>query len=235
MKISKKELTHMIHSKGVTQIDVCLLILAYLRVTADSNKIAATGIDCGKQEMRYWNFSSIFQKTYKAGYVIKIKLNRWQLRDAGKKYISEKFSQVPNLNLAENTNTLKKLEKLDIPYAKKFIDELIKVYKAGANRATVIMAWITTMRIVRMRIKECRKDISGGKLKDMSDGAFLDFIKSKKILDKNTVNLLIRELGVRNSCAHDNEFMVGKREVERYLEIFYDNIYNQLPIVNQPT
>ncbi len=140
--------------------------------------------------------------------------------------------------------TLRDLErKLPDGTDKDFLTEAIDCFEAGANRATIVMAWILAMDHLfsfildnkltefnavlatntdkRVKVKEIkqRDDFT-----EMPESKFIEFCRSAKIISNDVRKILDQKLGTRNSCAHPSGIVISKTKVVDFVEDLVENV-----------
>ena len=123
---------------------------------------------------------------------------------------------------AQTSASLRSLEhKLPEGQDKDFLKEAIDCFEVGANRATIVMAWIlaidhlfayilthklqefnavlaiNTDRSVKIKVVTQRDDFT-----EMKESKFIEFCRSAKIISNDVRKILEQKLDTRNSSAH---------------------------------
>jgi len=145
---------------------------------------------------------------------------------------------------AQTSATLRGLEhKLREGGAKDFLKETINCFEAGANRATITMAWILAMdhlfayilahklnefnaalakntdKSVKVKIVTQRDDFT-----EMKESKFIEFCRAAKIISNDVRKILEQKLDTRNSCAHPSGVTINKTKVIDYVEDVVENV-----------
>ena len=140
--------------------------------------------------------------------------------------------------------TLRELErKLPEGTDKDFLTEAIDCFEAGANRATIVMAWILAMDHLFSYIlanklaefndvlaKNTDKRVKVTEIKqrddftEMPESKFIEFCRSAKIISNDVRKILDQKLGTRNSCAHPSGVFIGKSKVVDFVEDLVENV-----------
>lgn len=145
---------------------------------------------------------------------------------------------------AQTSATLRGLEhKMPIGANKDFLKEAIDCFEVGANRATILMAWILAIdhlfayilahklnefnavlaqnqdRSVKVRLIVQRDDFT-----EMPENKFIEFCRSARIISNDVRKILDQKLGTRNSCAHPSGVTINKSKVIDFVEDLIDNV-----------
>ena len=144
--------------------------------------------------------------------------------------------------IAQTSATLRGLEhKLPEGGAKEFLKETIDCFEAGANRATIIMAWILALdHLFAHILKHKRAEFNAALAKDkgvklnaiaqrddfteMKEFKFIEICRAAKIISNDVRKILDTSLGVRNSCAHPSGITVKNTKVISFVEDLVDNV-----------
>ena len=163
------------------------------------------------------------------------KLQRHMREALSKKLGAEKVT-------VQTSATLRELER-KVPKSgrKEFLKETIDCFEAGANRATIIMAWILAVdhlfaHILKHNLAEFNASLSkdrGVKLNavtqrddfaDLKESKFIETYRSAKIITNDVRKILDTSLGVRNSCAHPSGIKVTDTKVVAFVEDLIENV-----------
>lgn len=150
---------------------------------------------------------------------------------------------------AETTTTqtsavLRSLEhKIPKGSSKEFLSETLDCFEIGANRATIIMAWILAMnhlfdftlkhklpefnavlakntdKRVKVSTITQRDDFS-----DIPETKFIEFCRSAKIISNDVRKIMDQRLGTRNTCAHPSGVIIKRTKVIDFVEDLVENI-----------
>jgi hypothetical protein len=145
---------------------------------------------------------------------------------------------------AQTSATLRELEhKVPIGANKDFLREAIDCFEAGANRATILMAWNLAMdhlfayilahklsafntvlgqnadKSVKVKVITQRDDFT-----EMKETKFIEFCRSAQIISNDVRKILDQKLGTRNSCAHPSGVTINKSKVIDFVEDLVDNV-----------
>lgn len=151
---------------------------------------------------------------------------------------------------AQTSATLRGLEhKMPIGANKDFLMEAIDCFEAGANRATILMAWILAMdhlfaytlahklsafnaalaqnadKSVKVKVITQRDDFT-----EMKESKFIEFCRSAQIISNDVRKILDQKLGTRNSCAHPSGVTINKSKVIDFVEDLVDNVVLKYPV-----
>lgn len=167
------------------------------------------------------------------------KLQRHMREDLSKKIGAERIT-------IQTSATLRGLEqKLPEGADKEFLKETIDCFEAGANRATIVMAWILAMdhlfvyilsnklrldpfndvlakntdRSVKIKKVLVRDDFS-----EIKDSKFIDFCRQAKIISPDVKKILDQKLDTRNSSAHPSGVTINKTKVIDFVEDLVENV-----------
>jgi hypothetical protein len=145
---------------------------------------------------------------------------------------------------AQTSATLRGLEhKLPSGADKDFLKETIDCFEAGANRATIVMAWIlatdhlfsyilkhkltefnaalalNTDKSVKVKVITQRDDFT-----EMKESKFIEFCRQGKIISNDVRKILEQKLDTRNSCAHPSGVTINKTKVIDFVEDLVENV-----------
>jgi len=145
---------------------------------------------------------------------------------------------------AQTSATLRSLEhKLPDGADKDFLKETIDCFEAGANRATIVMAWILTTdhlfayilahklaefntvlalntdKRVKVNVITQRDDFT-----EMPESKFIEFCRQAKIISNDVRKILEQKLDTRNSCAHPSGVTINKTKVIDFVEDLVENV-----------
>ena len=145
---------------------------------------------------------------------------------------------------SQTSATLRSLEhKLPTGSTKKFLAETLDCFEVGANRATIVMAWIlaidhlfdyilrhkltefnaalakNTDKRVKVSVVTQRDDFS-----EIPEGKFIEFCRSSQVISNDVRKILDQKLGVRNSCAHPSGVSINRTKVIDFVEDLVENV-----------
>lgn len=144
----------------------------------------------------------------------------------------------------QTSATLRGLEqKLPTGVDKDFLKETIDCFEAGANRATIVMAWILTMNhlfeyILAHKLSEFNSILSTNKDKsvkvsmitkrddftEMKESKFIEFCRQAKIISNDVRKILDQKLDTRNSSAHPSGITITNTKVIDFVEDLVENV-----------
>jgi len=132
--------------------------------------------------------------------------------------------------------------------SKDFLSETINCFEVGANRATVLMAWIHTIdhlysHILKHKLHEFNEVLAKNtnkrvKIKnvverddfnEIHEGNFLELCRTANIISKDVRKILDQKLGTRNSCAHPSGVVIGNAKVVDFVEDLMVNVVMKYP------
>lgn len=165
------------------------------------------------------------------------KLQRHMREALSKKLGGEKVT-------AQTSATLRSLEhKLPDGADKEFLRETIKCFEAGANRATIVMAWMlatdhlfsyilahkladfntalsqNTDKMVKVKIINKRDDLT-----EIKESKFIELCRQAKIISNDVRKILEQKLDTRNSCAHPSGVTINNTKVIDFVEDLIENV-----------
>lgn len=165
------------------------------------------------------------------------KLQRHMREKLSKKLGAEKVT-------AQTSATLRGLEhKMPEGGAKEFLKETIDCFEAGANRATITMAWILAMDhlfnyILKHKLAEFNVVLANNtdrsiKIKaitqrddftEMKESKFIELCRAAKIISNDVRKILGQKLDTRNSCAHPSGVTISKTKAIDFVEDIVENV-----------
>lgn len=130
-----------------------------------------------------------------------------------------------------------------------FLQETIKCFSAGANRAAVVMCWNLTLHHLqdhvlahasasfaqalaantdtRVKIKSIAKHDD---FTEMPEGKFLEFCRVAKIVTSSMYTKLKSRLDDRNSAAHPSGVITTPKFAEAYIEDMVENVIRKFSV-----
>jgi len=119
--------------------------------------------------------------------------------------------------------------------------ETIDCFEAGANRATITMAWILAVDhlfayITIHKLAEFDAALAADKgvkfnavaqrddFTELREGKFIELCRAAKIISNDVRKILDVSLGVRNSCAHPSGIKVTNTKVIALVEDLVENV-----------
>lgn len=150
----------------------------------------------------------------------------------------------------QTSATLRGLEhKIPEGAAKEFLKETIDCFEAGANRATITMAWILALDnlfafIIKNKLAEFNAALANNtdksvKVKvitqrddftEMKESKFIELCRNAKIISNDVRKILEQKLDTRNSCAHPSGIKVNNSKVIDFVEDLVDNVVLKYPV-----
>lgn len=144
----------------------------------------------------------------------------------------------------QTSATLRGLElKMPAGAAKDFLKETINCFESGANRATIVMAWILAMdsmfafimknklfefnavlsqntdKSIKVKVIARRDDFT-----ELKESKFIELCRVAKIITNDVRKILDQKLDIRNSCAHPSGITISKTKVIDFVEDLVSNI-----------
>ncbi len=146
--------------------------------------------------------------------------------------------------VAQTSATLRGIEhKLAEGATKSFLKETIDCFEAGANRATIVMAWILAMdhlfayilahRLAEFNAALAKSSDKSVKVKviaqrddftEMKESKFIEFCRAAKIISNDVRKILDQKLETRNSSAHPSGVSITKTKVIDFVEDLVENV-----------
>ena len=142
----------------------------------------------------------------------------------------------------QTSTTLRGLEhKVPDGNAKDFLRETIDCYEVGANRATIIMAWILAIEhlfehILNHKLVDFNNALARDKgvklvsiaqrddFTELRESKFIEICRAARIISNDIRKILDTCLGVRNSCAHPSGIAVTNMKVIAFVEDLVENV-----------
>lgn len=166
----------------------------------------------------------------------------YKLQRHRKEYLSEQLGA--QAMVSQTSAALRSLEhKLPAGAAKTFLAETLDCFEVGANRATIVMAWILTMdhlfdHIFKHRLADFNAALSKNTDKrvrvimiqqrddfsDIPEGKFIEFCRSASVISNDVRKLLDQKLDTRNSCAHPSGISINQAKVIDFVEDLVENV-----------
>jgi hypothetical protein len=153
-----------------------------------------------------------------------------------------------NLNMlpevVQTSSTLRSLEQ-NFPEGneKDFLDEAIRCFEVGADRAAIIMVWLLTMSHLQSYILASHRSAFNAVLaknndkrirvksishiddfSDIPENKFIEFCRSAGIISNDVRKILIEKLGTRNSSAHPSAVKINQSKVIDFVEDLVVNV-----------
>lgn len=145
---------------------------------------------------------------------------------------------------AQTSATLRGLEnKMPGGPTEHFLKETIDCFEAGANRATIVMAWILVIdhlfayilshkltefnaalelnndKSIKIKTVTRRDDFT-----EIKESKFIELCRSSKIISNDVRKILDHKLDIRNSSAHPSGITINKSKVIDFVEDLVHNV-----------
>lgn len=144
----------------------------------------------------------------------------------------------------QTSATLRSLEhKLPESSAKAFLSETLDCFEAGANRATIVMAWILAVNhlfdyILKHKLAEFNAVLAKNNDKrvkvtaitqhddfsDIPEGKFIEFCRSAGVISNDVRKILDQKLGTRNTSAHPSGVKITRSKVIDFVDDLVENV-----------
>lgn len=165
------------------------------------------------------------------------KLHRHARENAAKRLGAETI-------VTETSSLLRSLEEqVTNPDSKKFLSEALDCFEVGANRGTIVLAWLLALDhlqsyILKHKLHEFNAVLANNNDKrvkitavghiddfnDIPEGKFIEFCRIAKIISNDIRKILDQKLQIRNSAAHPSGVVIGKAKVIDFVEDLVNNI-----------
>lgn len=239
--LTLEQLKVVVHQKGLTKTDTCLLcVAAGGGASVQTSAAKKYAIDAGVKGAIKWNFgaflSAVDDKVFKTP-------DGWELTEAGKSHIAslagESLSVSPAAKEAQSLRAI--LPKIKDKDAKSFLAEAIVCAEQSLPRAAIVLSWVGAMAILQKEIvhkhltafnaealkrdakwKSAKKSDDFGRLREST---FLEISQAVGLLGKNVKQELDACLTLRNGCGHPNSLKVGPNKVAAHIETLALNVY----------
>ncbi|MHC8943060.1 hypothetical protein ACYX78_00180 [Advenella incenata] len=150
--------------------------------------------------------------------------------------------------ILETCATLRGLEnKVPDGPAKEFLKETVICFESGANRATIVMAWILAMDnmysyILANKLNEFNAAVAQAKgmrisavvqrddFTEMKEVKFIELCRAAKIISNSVGKVLNQKLDIRNSSAHPSGVVVSRSKVIDFVEDLVQNVLLKYPV-----
>ncbi|GGK17237.1 hypothetical protein [Luteimonas terricola] len=239
--LTLEQLKVVVHQKGLTKTDTCLLCVAAgggARVQTVAAKKYA--IDAGVKGAKKWNFgaflSAVDDKVFRTP-------DGWELTEVGKSHIAsvagENLSVSPAAKEAQDLRAI--LPKLKHQDVKDFLSEAIVCAEQSLPRAAIVLSWVGAIAIMQREVvdkhltafnaetlkrdpkwKAAKTTDDLGRLKEST---FLEVAQTVGLIGKNVKQELDACLKLRNGCGHPNSLKVGSNKVAAHIETLALNVY----------
>jgi hypothetical protein len=239
--LTPEQLKAVVHRKGLTKTDTCLLCVAtgggVAVPTAAAKRYA---IEAGVKGAKNWNFgaflSSAEDKVFKAP-------AGWELTGTGRGHVATlaagSLSTSPAAAEAQTLRAI--LPKLKNPDARGFLTEAIVCAEQSLFRAAIVLSWVGAMALLHDEVmskhlasfntEAAKRDAkwksakSADDLGKMNEATFLEIAQAIGLVGKNVKQELDTSLKLRNGCGHPNSLKVGPNKVAAHIETLALNVY----------
>lgn len=239
--LTPEQLKAIVHTKGITKTDTCLLCVAAgggaAVPTTTAKKLA---IEAGVKGAKKWNvgafLSSANDKIYRTP-------SGWELTNTGREHVAtlagSSLSISPAATEAQALRSL--LSKLKNADAKEFIAEAIVCAEQSLFRAAIVLSWVGAMALMHDEViskylaafnaEATKRDVkwkpakTADDLGRMNEAAFLEIAQVIGLVGKNVKQELDTCLKLRNGCGHPNTLKVGANKVAAHIETLTLNVF----------
>ena len=156
----------------------------------------------------------------------------------------------PALAITQTSAPMKAIHD-DLPHGaqRDFLDEAIRCYAAGCNRAAVVMFWLFLLDHLydlvlskhklafdavlaantdrRVKITSITKRDDFG---EIPEGKFIEFIRSASIISNDVRKILDQKLGTRNTAAHPSTVKLAQSKANDFFDDLIENVYKKYPL-----
>jgi len=156
----------------------------------------------------------------------------------------------PKLTIVQTSSPMKAIyDSLPEGARKDFLDEAIRCYAAGCNRASVVIFWLFLMdhlyELVLTRHKPAFNTVLAGntdkriKITSLSkrddfgeipEGKFVEFLRSAGIISNDVRKILDQKLGTRNTAAHPSTVKLAQSKANDFFDDLIENVYKKYPL-----
>lgn len=181
--------------------------------------------------------------TAKTGRYVKVKQGGYRLARAAFDVIDKQVRNEP-VKVAVSAQLADLVAKIANASEKAFVEEALNCYRVGANRATVIMMWITAIEhiqrytfankladfnaaLAKSPDKKVKKIINYDDFSDLPEVKLIELLRSAGVITNDIRKLLDEKLGIRNSAAHPSGVTItGHKATEFALDITANVLLN---------
>lgn len=239
--LTPEQLKAIVHVKGQTKTDTCLLCVAAGGGTAVPTASAKKhAIEAGAKGAKNWNIgaflSSADDKVFKTP-------SGWELTGKGREHVAAlaagSLSASPAAAEAQTLRAL--LPKLKSADAREFVAEAIVCAEQSLFRAAIVLSWVGAMALLHAEViskhlaaynaEATKRDAKWKPAKSvddlgrMNEAAFLEIAQTIGLVGKNVKQELDGCLKLRNGCGHPNTLKVGSNKVAAHIETLALNVY----------
>ncbi|MNS68066.1 hypothetical protein D3C72_1013330 [compost metagenome] len=156
----------------------------------------------------------------------------------------------PALSITQTSAPMKAIYDALPPGAQKeFLDEAIRCYAAGCNRAAVVMFWLFLLDHLfelvlknhkpqfnatlaantdkRIKITSVSKRDDFG---DVPEGKFIEFLRTSGVISNDVRKILDQKLGTRNTAAHPSTVKLAQSKANDFFDDLIENVYKKYPL-----
>jgi len=159
----------------------------------------------------------------------------WRLTDTGSKYVRDLIGlKADSPEILHDVTTLENLiSKVTNPDERDYLNEALTCLKVGALRATVVFAWVATMRNLQLRCLAKGKKLNPALLKHDPKARVVNTLDDFAYIKDSTIILACQDLGIfdksqretaeeslrlRNRCGHPAKYAPKEKKVSSYIE-----------------
>ena len=239
--LTPEQLKAIVHTKGLTKTDTCLLCVAAGGGAAVSTAAAKKhATEAGVKGAKQWNIgaflSSADDKVFKTP-------SGWELSSKGREHVAALAAGSLSISpAAAEAQTLRALlPQLKSVDAREFVTEAIVCAEQSLFRAAIVLSWVGAMSLLHAEViskhlaafnaEATKRDAkwkpakSADDLGRMNEAALLEIAQTVGLIGKNVKQELDACLKLRNGCGHPNSLRVGPNRVAAHIETLALNVY----------
>jgi hypothetical protein len=239
--ITPEQLKAVVHLKGLTKTEVCLLCVAASGGAAVPVSVAKKhAVDAGVKGAAKWNIGAFLSSA--TGKVFKTP-SGWELTPSGRNHIATLVgSSLASSPAAVEAQQLRAfLPKIKNPAAKEFVTEAIVCAEQSLFRAAVVLSWVGAVALLHEAVvsqhlaafnaESAKRDPKAkvAKTEDdlgrINESTFLEICQAIGVIGKNVKQELDVCLKLRNGCGHPNSLKIGSNRVAAHIETLALNVY----------
>jgi len=240
--LSRSQLKDHLHNQH-NQLVKLLIILAANEIPTRVSEIRQLALDAGLRDAKTWNISRTLGRS--KGLAILVN-GSWELTARGQAYAARALGiqDTPEPGPPTIATDLRaEMANLTDPVTRKFVEEAVICYEAGALRSAVVMSWQAAVdhvynQVLKTKLaefntlaasldKKWEPAIDRDGLAVMKEFTFLERACTVKVIDKNLKHALEECLKRRNAAGHPNSFKVGPRQVAAHIETLIQNVFQK--------
>lgn len=239
--LTLEQLKSVVHQKGLTKTDICLLCVAAVGGVGVSTIAAKKqALEVGVKGAKSWNFSAFLSsaedKVFKAP-------SGWELTAKGREHVAKLSGEIlaasPAAAEAQSLRAI--LPKLKNDDAREFVTEAIVCAEQSLFRAAVVLSWVGAMALLHQEVvskhlaafnaEATKRDPKWKPAKSTDDlgrvneATFLEIGQIVGLVGKNVKQELDGCLKLRNGCGHPNSLKIGPNKVAAHIETLTQNVY----------